>query len=175
VLTERRALAESWEADSHPAASTYQSPLKSISLFLLLDLLGAADPRVSSYFKNTHWAYQGMAKIEKRMRKLGLLKSTPKHAFLPESDKRAQQFHSGYIADDHIPFLVRGVPILHVIPMPFPSFWHQMEDDGEHLDPWTVDDWAKIVAAFTAEWMELDGFTSQPREEHKGHSDKSEL
>ncbi|KAI0149881.1 glutaminyl-peptide cyclotransferase [Hypoxylon sp. NC0597] len=156
-----RALAEKWESEIHPALSAYRTPLDSISLFLLLDLLGAADPHVPSYFLPTHWAYQGMAKIEERMRKLGLLQSKPKTPFLPDSGKPVSQFNKAYIQDDHVPFMMRGVEVLHIIPSPFPDTWHHMEDDGEHLDLPTVADWAKIVTAFAAEWMELDAFMSQ--------------
>ncbi|KAI1077354.1 glutaminyl-peptide cyclotransferase [Whalleya microplaca] len=157
-----RALAESWESEMHPALSTYRTPLNSISLFLLLDLLGTADPHIPSYFLPTHWAYQGMAKIEERMRKLGLLKSTPRNPFLPDSGKQASQFSRGFVQDDHVPFMARGVDVLHIIPTPFPTVWHTMDDDGEHLDPATVDDWAKIVTAFAAEWMELDQYMNLP-------------
>ncbi|RYO98134.1 hypothetical protein DL764_007179 [Monosporascus ibericus] len=170
-----RALAERWEAEAYSASAAYRSPLDSIDLFLLLDLLGAADPRVQSYFQETHWAYQRMAKLEERMRKLGLLKSTPKRPFLPESRKHPVQFSSAYVQDDHVPFMVRGVPVLHIIPMPFPPVWHTMEDDGEHLDPATVDDWAKIITAFATEWMELDGIINQPAEKRHEDGDKTEL
>ncbi|KAK5631508.1 hypothetical protein RRF57_007222 [Xylaria bambusicola] len=84
-----RSLAEKWEAEIYPAQSTYESPLNAINLFVLLDLLGAVDPHVPSYFPTTHWAYQGMAKIETRMRHLGLLATQPQNPFLPESDKAA--------------------------------------------------------------------------------------
>lgn len=157
-----RALAETWDSEVHPAVSTYRTPINSISLFLLIDLLGGPNPHVPSYFQNTHWAYQGMAKIESRMRKLGLLQSKPSNHFLPDS--RKTNFASGYIEDDHIPFLRRGVPILHVIPNPFPDVWHKMEDDGEHLDGGTIDDWAKIITAFVTEWMELDGFVGSSKQ-----------
>ncbi|KAK6068846.1 glutaminyl-peptide cyclotransferase [Seiridium cupressi] len=159
-----RALAEAWDSQLYPAMSTYRTPIKAINLFLLLDLLGGSDPNVPSYFENTHWAYEGMARIEARMRKLGLLQSTPIKPFLPESRKVPNQFARGYIEDDHIPFLVRGVPILHIIPNPFPTVWHTMNDDGEHLDIVTLDDWAKIVTGFVAEWMELDGFMDSPKQ-----------
>ena len=33
-----------------------------------------------------------------------------------------------------------------------------MDDDGEHLDLPTVRDWARLVAAFAGEWMDLDGY-----------------
>ncbi|KAI2472564.1 glutaminyl-peptide cyclotransferase [Annulohypoxylon bovei var. microspora] len=172
-----RALAESWESELHPALSAYRTPLDSISLFLLLDLLGAANPHVPSYFLPTHWAYQNMAKIEGRMRKLGLLSSKSKRSFLPESEKQASQFSSAYVLDDHVPFMVRGVNVLHVIPSPFPATWHTMDDDGEHLDIPTLDDWAKIVTAFAAEWMELDAFLSQPllKEKSEAIRDRTEL
>ncbi|KAI0007613.1 glutaminyl-peptide cyclotransferase [Xylariaceae sp. FL0662B] len=176
-----RALAETWESEVYPALSAYRTPLNSISLFLLLDLLGAADPNIPSYFLPTHWAYQGMAKIEERMRKLGLLKSTPKIPFLPESGKPTSQFTRGFVQDDHVPFMARGVDVLHIIPTPFPIVWHKMDDDGAHLDLATVDDWAKIVTAFAAEWMELDKYMNKPplsppaREKQEQIRSKTEL
>ncbi|KAG7138605.1 Glutaminyl-peptide cyclotransferase like protein [Verticillium longisporum] len=163
-----RALAESWETEVHPAMSTYKSPINSISLFLLLDLLGAKNPRIPSYFPTTHWAYQTMAKIEGRMRKLGIIESTDSQPFLPElhkehnqfrrgfvEDDHVPQFRRGFVEDDHVPFMARGVEILHMIPTPFPPQWHKMEDDGEHLDIPTVRDWTRIVTAFTAEWLDI--------------------
>ncbi|KAL7961928.1 hypothetical protein V8C34DRAFT_271588 [Trichoderma compactum] len=152
-----RSLAQTWESEFHPSMSTFRTPLHSISLFVLLDLLGSPNPRVPSYFLTTHWAYRNMAALEKRMRDLGLLESNPSSPFLPDVEKRADQFGYGGIEDDHIPFLRRGVDILHLIPTPFPAVWHTMADDGEHLDMPTVLDWTKLVMAFTAEWMDLSG------------------
>jgi glutaminyl-peptide cyclotransferase len=135
---------------------------------VLLDLLGAPAPRVPSYFRDTHWAYEAMARIEARLRALGQLRTAGGGGapFLPETgDNLApNQFRRGYIEDDHIPFMERGVPILHVIPSPFPATWHTMDDDGEHLDPSAVEDWAKIVTGFAAEWLELDGFMTSPKQ-----------
>ncbi|KAI1098566.1 glutaminyl-peptide cyclotransferase [Jackrogersella minutella] len=172
-----RALAESWDSELHPALSAYRTPLDSISLFLLLDLLGAPDPHIPSYFLPTHWAYQNMAKIEERMRKLHLLKSKSKNSFLPDSGKQTSQFTKAYVQDDHVPFMDRGVNVLHIIPSPFPDTWHTMDDDGEHLDIATVDDWSKIITAFAAEWMELDGFISEPpsKEKREAIRSRSEL
>ncbi|GAW11801.1 hypothetical protein ANO14919_011530 [Xylariales sp. No.14919] len=167
-----RSLAEKWEAETYPAQSTYQTPLNAINLFVLLDLLGAIDPHVPSYFPATHWAYQGMANIETRMRKLRLLDTKPKNPFLPESHKSVGRFRSnGFIADDHVPFMIRGVPILHVIPMPFPPTWHTIDDDADHLDLASIGDWAKIVTAFAAEWLELDEFMGQTRQEIRSRSE----
>lgn len=33
----------------------------------------------------------------------------------------------GGVDDDHKPFLQRGVPVFHVIPIPFPDVWHKLE------------------------------------------------
>lgn len=132
--------------------------MQQISLFVLLDLLGSASPAVPSYFQNTHWAYQRMAAIEGRLRQFELLESQPgpSSPFLPESGKMATQFNGrGYVGDDHVPFMLRGAPVLHLIPSPFPKVWHTMDDDGEHLDIATVKDWARIVTAFTLEWMDV--------------------
>ncbi|CAK7224258.1 hypothetical protein SBRCBS47491_005488 [Sporothrix bragantina] len=152
-----RALAEAWESTSYAPLSTFSNPLGSISLFVLLDLLGARSPTVPSYFQTTHWAYQRMASLEKRMRKLQLLASEATEQFLPESGKAMSQFARGFVEDDHVPFMARGVEILHIIPHPFPPVWHTMADTPGNLDIPTVDDWAKVVTAFTAEWMDLDG------------------
>ena len=160
LLISERSLAEEWESTPYTAVSTYRTALSSITLFLLLDLLGSADPKVPSYFKTTHWAYQEMAGIELRLRSLGALQSSPANPFLPEIYKDRTNFDVVYgIEDDHIPFLARGVEVLHVIPSPFPhGIWHTMNDDGEHLDMPTVEDWAKIVTAFVGEWMDLEGY-----------------
>ncbi|KAF7554113.1 hypothetical protein G7046_g6911 [Stylonectria norvegica] len=148
-----RSLAEEWESEFHPSMSTYRTSLDSISLFVLLDLLGSKDPNIPSYFLTTHWAYKNLADIEKRMRDLNILETKPSRPFLPDADKSVARFHRGFIEDDHSPFMERGVDILHVIPSPFPGVWHKMEDDGEHLDLPTVRDWAKITTAFVVEWM----------------------
>lgn len=158
-----RALADTWENSPHPAMSFYRNPLDQISMFVLLDLLGAANPTVPSFFQTTHWAYKAMATIEDRMRKLGLLESTPEQPFLPDLEKNAVTFQHAYIEDDHKPFMARGVPVLHVIASPFPRVWHTMDDDGAHLDMPTVRDWAKIVTAFALEW--LDMMEVEPKEE----------
>ncbi|KAF1921034.1 hypothetical protein BDU57DRAFT_553264 [Ampelomyces quisqualis] len=54
-------------------------------------------------------------------------------------------------SDEHLPFITKGVSVLHVIPSLFPDGWHTVQDDGEHVDMPTVRDWSKILAAFTLE------------------------
>lgn len=177
-----RSLAAEMEATPHAALSTYQTAISSISLFVLLDLLGEKSPRVPSFYETTHWAYQHMATLEKRLRSLSLFASArdnpskrsaqdrsarqdPRKGrnpmFLYDSDKK-EGVIAGMILDDHVPFMARGVEVLHIIPVPFPGVWHKIEDDGEHLDLDTCADWAVLVTAFIGEWMELDGFFEKP-------------
>jgi hypothetical protein len=140
--------------------STYRTPLDSIDLFVLLDLLGSATPRIPSYFKTTHWAYLHLATLETRLRSLKLFKATQGPNWFSDSkkDPNTGSFMGGLIGDDHLPFLARGVEVLHLIPSPFPSVWHTMRDDGEHLHMETVGDWAVLGAGFVAEWMDLEGY-----------------
>lgn len=95
--------------------------------------------------------------------------------FLPEGNKGDNAFLGGFVQDDHVPFMARGVEILHIIPTPFPRVWHEIDDDGEHLDMDTVEDWTKLVMAFTAEWMELEGYFDLKTEKRKADPEKSEL
>ncbi|KAF2212269.1 hypothetical protein CERZMDRAFT_41446 [Cercospora zeae-maydis SCOH1-5] len=158
-----RSLAEEWESTQYGALSNFRNPLRSIDLFVLLDLLGSKDPKVPSYFKTTHWAYQKMADAEKRLRAAGVFKSGGS-AFLHEGDKKSTDHWSGgMVEDDHLPFMARGVDILHIITSPFPQVWHTINDDGEHLDMPTVEDWAMLTTAFAAEWMDLEGYFDMQR------------
>ncbi|KAL8868664.1 MAG: hypothetical protein Q9174_004841 [Haloplaca sp. 1 TL-2023] len=176
-----RSLAAEMEGTAYAAQSTFHNALSTISLFVLLDLLGSKNPTVPSYFKTTHWAYQKMASLEKRFRALSLFESAAKSTskrdskpFLPESDKKQEaRWLGGMIGDDHEPFLERGVEVLHIIPSPFPRVWHNRDDDGEHLDLATVSDWSKLITGFVAEWMELDDYlkAGNPITEPGGKSD----
>jgi len=135
----------------------YRDELGQIELFVLLDLLGGPRPVVPSYFATTHWAYEKMATLEGRLRGLGLMESEAAGGgrFLPDGGKAREMFGRNSIGDDHVPFLERGTNVLHMIPSPFPDVWHSMRDDGEHLDLATVRDWARIVTAFTLEWLDM--------------------
>lgn len=152
-----KSLAAEMESTFHPALSTYHNALSTIHLFVLLDLLGSRNPKVPSYFKVTHWAYKKMADLEKRLRDHSLFGSSGSTWFY-DLDKSNDRWMGGMIGDDHVPFMARGVDVLHLIPSPFPPVWHKMSDDGEHLDMDTTEDWAMLVTAFAAEWMDLGDY-----------------
>lgn len=101
----------------HPATSSRVNYLSSIDLFVLFDLLGDSNPRVPSYFPTTHWAYASMSKIEKQLRHHDLALTGRSQDWLIEGDKYNTNTYKGGIGDDHIPFLHRGVEILHIIPV----------------------------------------------------------
>ena len=51
-----------------------------------------------------------------------------------------------------IPFLKRGVPIVHLIASPFPPQWHKESDTVANLDWDAIRDFDVILRAFLAEY-----------------------
>jgi len=147
-----RALSETWEKRTNPVGSKYPNALSQISIFVLLDVLGSINSIIPSYFLLTHWAYKNMASLEDRLRKIGLLETSPLSAFLPKTDEPTMQSE---IAGDYVPFMKRGVPFIRLLPLPLPPTEHTIKDDVENLDLPTVRDWAKIVTGFALEWLDM--------------------
>ncbi|NXB35621.1 QPCTL protein, partial [Eulacestoma nigropectus] len=54
-----------------------------------------------------------------------------------------------------VPDVPRCVPVLHLIPTPFPRVWHTLGDTEDNLHPPTVQDLAKILVVFVAEFLQL--------------------
>uniref|UniRef100_A0A8C6Z8Y4 Glutaminyl-peptide cyclotransferase n=1 Tax=Nothoprocta perdicaria TaxID=30464 RepID=A0A8C6Z8Y4_NOTPE len=119
-------------------------------LLVLLDLIGAPNPVFPNYFPNTIRWFQRLQAIEQKLHNMNLLKNhlTERQYFRP-------YLHRGLVEDDHIPFLLRGVPVLHLIPSPFPEVWHTMEDTEENLDKTTIDNLSKILQVFVLEYLNL--------------------
>lgn len=128
--------------------------MNTIEHLILLDLLGAPNPSVPSYYDSTSWLHSAFADAEQRLREGGLL--------WPRGDERkGKSFFSknrpwGGIEDDHLPFIRRGVPILHVIPSPFPAVWHKLGDDKAALDWGTMYAWCMILRVAVAEYLGLE-------------------
>jgi hypothetical protein len=148
-----RHLASKWELSAYAPRAQRRNRLGDIDLLVLLDLLGTPGSTIPSYFRETHWAYAKLAALEKRLDSLGLLRSAHEKEWLGRSAEGALGGVS--IGDDHVPFFYRGVPTLHVIPHPFPSVWHTINDDKEHLSVSMALDFAVIISAFVAEWFDL--------------------
>lgn len=82
---------------------------------MLLDLLGAAEPRFYNYFPETEGWYNQLVDIETRLGAAGFLVEQAHN-----SAQRHRKHHQGYfqpftlqahIEDDHIPFLRRNVSV----------------------------------------------------------------
>lgn len=127
------------------------SEIDRIELLVLLDLLGAAKPSFFSYFPDTDPYYARMMAIEKELNNAGLMRSSQAKATTFFKNRRS----FGMIEDDHIPFMRRGVKIVHLITSPFPSVWHKSSDNGSALHHATIRDLMTIFKSFIAEYLHL--------------------
>ncbi|XP_065339633.1 glutaminyl-peptide cyclotransferase isoform X1 [Cloeon dipterum] len=130
--------------------------LDRMDMLLLLDLIGVEFPSFYNYFKDTDRWYKRLVNAEDKLANMRLLDQYrygfdgyPKHRYF-----NSQSVYAG-IEDDHIPFLKRGVPILHLIPSPFPSVWHKNGDNYSALDFDTIANLNKILRIFVAEYLSL--------------------
>uniref|UniRef100_A0ABI8AKA3 glutaminyl-peptide cyclotransferase n=1 Tax=Felis catus TaxID=9685 RepID=A0ABI8AKA3_FELCA len=142
-----RHLAQLMESAPHSPGPTR---IQAIELFVLLDLLGAPNPNFYSHFPHTARWFHRLRSIEKRLHRLNLLQSHPQEVMYFQPGEPP-----GSVEDDHIPFLRRGVPVLHLISMPFPSVWHTPGDSEANLHPPTVHNLSRILAVFLAEYLGL--------------------
>lgn len=113
-----RHLAEKWATSWSSTSQDGLTKIQTMDLLLLLDLLGSSDPKIYPYFPSTEHIHTSLSYIDKWILKAGLAKrSSPTRMF---SGKK----YSGFIMDDHVPFMVKGVPVVHIIPGEFPPQWH---------------------------------------------------
>ncbi|XP_078134018.1 glutaminyl-peptide cyclotransferase isoform X1 [Sander vitreus] len=142
-----RHLAQKMESTPHPAGATDTNQLHGIDLFVLMDLIGAPSPRFGNQFPSTtHWLSR-LQSIERRLHSMNqLVDHNNVQYFWPNQPV-------GHVQDDHIPFLNRGVRILHLIPSPFPSVWHTFDDNEQNLDRSTIHNLNKIMQVFVLEYL----------------------
>ncbi|KAM8946271.1 glutaminyl-peptide cyclotransferase [Pelodytes ibericus] len=143
-------LAQRMENTPHPPNAENTNQLDGIDLFILLDLIGVANPVFPSYFHKTARWHLKLQAIERRLHALNLLKN---HA--EEVEYFQSSLNSHQVDDDHVPFLQRGVPVLHLIPSPFPDVWHTMQDNEDSLDYVTIDNINKILQVFVLEYLNI--------------------
>lgn len=136
-----------WTADDSLYGSRHlankwieQEVMDKIQFLVLLDLLGAEPAPVRSYFRETHEIYERLASLESKLFTSSLELNANDHSIL--------QLNGPSIDDDHMPFYRAGVPVLHLIPWPFPSGWHTLKDDFEHLQQDEIEKWAILLSEF---------------------------
>jgi len=135
---------------------------------MLLDLLGAADPFpqiTSSYGHGTTDLFQNLPDIgqtseihkhnghnshqniylENNLRRLSTLRS------IPNIFRQGSSF--ALVEDDHVPFMKRGVPIMHLITVPFPRVWHTPADNESALNYDVIFNLATVCRVFVAKYL----------------------
>ncbi|XP_006901303.1 PREDICTED: glutaminyl-peptide cyclotransferase-like protein isoform X2 [Elephantulus edwardii] len=142
-----RHLAQLMESAPHSPGPTR---IQAIELFVLLDLLGAPHPTFYNHFPRTARWFHRLRNVEKRLHRLNLLQSHPQEVMYFQPGEAP-----GSVEDDHVPFLRRGVPVLHLISTPFPAVWHTPADSEANLHPPTVHNLSRILAVFLAEYLGL--------------------
>lgn len=148
-----RHLVKKWsEVDESPSPtrSIPKNQLRRISHLVLLDLLGSPNPLIRNFFPTTGWLFDEFLHAEQRLGEAGLLwdgidsassyaavkgkiGATERSFFVPRSGGASG--YGGMIEDDHIPFLHAGVPVVHLISVPFPKVWHTIAVRPLSLSP----------------------------------------
>lgn len=140
-----RHLASKWSKQAMPKECGIGSELKRISLFVLLDLIGARDTKIPRYFDAKN--YHKLATLERQ--------------YLTEfnESKRDLVFTGNFdrwnqgVQDDHVPFHIRQVPILLLLAGPFPSVWHTVNDNHECIDYAKTVRTLAVVDRFTIDYL----------------------
>jgi len=108
--------------------------------------LGAPNPVIRNFHQSTGWLFDEFLHSEHKLGYEGLLWPglsgktyeariskgngvKEKSFFL---DRKGPQGWMGSIEDDHIPFLKKGVPVVHLISVPFPKVWHTIKVSLSH-------------------------------------------
>lgn len=137
-----RHLAKKWQKENF---------LPRIDMMVLLDLIGATDPKFYNFFPGTQKWYGRLLDAEQ---KLGTKRQLSRLWQKPNTYFQSYSLES-FIEDDHVPFLKRGVPIVHLITYPFPDVWHKPSDDASAIDYHSVYDLNKILTVFVAEYLHM--------------------
>ncbi|XP_030570593.1 glutaminyl-peptide cyclotransferase isoform X2 [Drosophila novamexicana] len=116
-----------------------------IEVLVLLDLIGARNPKFSSFYENTHGLHTSLVEIEQTLRTAGRLEGNNK-MFLNRPA-------GGLVDDDHRPFLEENVPILHLIATPFPDSWHTPRDNAANLHWPSIRNFNRVFRNFVYEYL----------------------
>lgn len=137
-----------WLPKSVGSSFGIEKELDRIDVLVLLDLLGAANPKIRNvYGHRANELFNVLSKTEQDLASSGCL-----HNLFYIFD--ATLTHA-QVEDDHVPFVRRGVPVLHLIPVPFPPTWHTLHDNEKALDYPTIDNLVSIIRVFVAQYLGL--------------------
>jgi len=154
-----RHLADKWEKEPLNNQSTI-TKLQSINVFVLLDLLGTKNPTFNNYYKSSEKYFKSLSAIETMLLNKNLLKANSinnKNIFFYNNEAMTDTTKL-FIDDDHKPFLRKNVPVLHIIPYPFPNVWHNAADNADALDENTIRDLSLIFKLFVVQQLQLNNY-----------------
>lgn len=114
---------------------------------VLLDLIGAPNNGFFGLYADTHAKYMQLVSIERSLGKLGKLYGG-RYLFQRRLVEQTQ------IEDDHVPFIARDVPVIHLISVPFPEQWHKKGDDYSHLSWPTIKNFNMVLRAFVYNYLQ---------------------
>ncbi|XP_017494336.1 PREDICTED: glutaminyl-peptide cyclotransferase-like protein, partial [Rhagoletis zephyria] len=117
-----------------------------IEVLVLLDLIGAANPKFYSFYPNTDGLHHSLSEIE--------LSLSGAHQLEGHNLMFMKRSSSGFVDDDHRPFLQQNVPILHLITTPFPPQWHTPNDNAANLHWPSIRNFNKVFRAFVYEYLQ---------------------
>ncbi|SPP77504.1 glutaminyl-peptide cyclotransferase [Drosophila guanche] len=134
-------------SQSSSAGQTQLAPrnIDRIEVLVLLDLIGARNPKFSSFYENTYGLYSSLVQIEKSLRAAGQLQGN-NNMFL-------NRLSGGFVDDDHRPFLEENVPILHLVATPFPDTWHTPRDNAANLHWPSIRNFNRVFRNFVYEYL----------------------
>jgi len=140
-----RNLARKWDQTRYKN----ETEIDRMSVMVLLDLIGSTDARFICTFQNTCGLNIRLRAIEDTLKSSASLRSIPNGP----ASMFVNTFRQTSVEDDHIPFLQRGVPILHLIPQSFPSVWHTPYDNEQRLNQQAILNFNKVMRVFVVEYL----------------------
>ncbi|CAF1029889.1 unnamed protein product [Adineta steineri] len=123
--------------------------IDAIDMFVLLDLIGHKNVQFTNFFDGTTGKYYNrLRNIETQ-----LLRSYNNNGY--KRPVFSSMVQDSIYQDDHIPFLNYDVPIIHLIPVPFPPTWHRADDNEVNLDFPLITHIRNIMKIFVIEYLHL--------------------
>lgn len=150
-----RHLAAKWSRTPYTYQGVSGNQLDRIDVFMLLDLLGAANPVVKSSHSGTEPWFKRLMDAEDIVDQNGFSASRRRFFRSRSNGLLGLLGGSNSIDDDHKPFERKGVPILHIISSPFPSVWHKIDDNASAINRATVEKLNMVLRIFVSEYLSL--------------------
>ena len=148
-----RHLAATWASQDYNydgnqyCQSGQATQLDRIDYFILLDLIGAANPQIKRYLEFNTSLYDFTVEVESKVQIISGDMSTV-----------FTQVESNWmVQDDQVPFYNEGLTkILHMISSPFPAVWHTLSDNKDAINFETVKYINKILRIIVYSYLNIN-------------------